>query len=64
MTGRASMSAPLDDRMVVHQHRALPLPVATRLRGAFAPFNELLRSLLADVDAAGTLRTVQWLQGA
>ena len=56
--------APLDDRMAVHPQRALPTGVASQLREAVAPFNELLRTLLNDLDAAGTLRTVRWLQHA
>ena len=53
--------AAADDRMTVHEHRALPPPAAAQLRAAFAPFNELLKTLLADVEGAATLRTVRWL---
>ena len=39
--------------------RALPPEVARQLQDAFRPFNELLRTLVADI--APTLRGVHWL---
>ena len=55
------LGAAVDDRMTVHAHRALPAEVAAQLREALTPFNELLKTLLADVESAATLRAVSWL---
>ena len=50
----------VDGRMAVHVQRALPADTTAQLQAAFRPFNELLRTLLADL--APTLRGVHWLQ--
>lgn len=48
-----------DSRRQTHAMRALPPEVARPLQDAFRPFNELLRTLVADI--APTLHGVPWL---
>eukprot|EP00325_Prymnesiales_sp_UTEX-LB-985_P006009 CAMPEP_0174704308 /NCGR_PEP_ID=MMETSP1094-20130205/7951_1 /TAXON_ID=156173 /ORGANISM="Chrysochromulina brevifilum, Strain UTEX LB 985" /LENGTH=256 /DNA_ID=CAMNT_0015902355 /DNA_START=486 /DNA_END=1256 /DNA_ORIENTATION=+ len=58
--GRPAGKRFVDGRMLVHHQRGLPTATAVQLQAAFRPFNELLRTLLADI--APTLKAVHWLR--